>query len=293
MQYIRTLIFYFIALCLATLMVCSGSDGGKIMAVNDSLSLSVFAGSSLIIFAMQWLAFIPAYLFKTEHFYDLTGSITYISVVIFAALQSPPLDIRSIILVCLIGVWAARLGSFLFLRVVKQGSDSRFDEIKHNFWRFSITWTLQGLWVLMTAGAAFAAITSGHQREFGIMGSVGLIVWSIGFAYEVIADNQKQQFRKQNNSNTDFIQTGLWSRSRHPNYFGEILVWLGVAIIAYPALYQWQLITLISPIFVAFLLIRVSGVPQQQKQAEQRWKDNQNYQEYKASTPVLIPKLFK
>ena len=120
----------------------------------------------------------------------------------------------------------------------------------------------------MTAAAALAAITSSEQVEFGLIGMVGVAVWLIGFGFEVVADNQKRQFNQQQNSQQAFIQNGLWSRSRHPNYFGEILLWFGVAIVAFPVLQGWQYITLISPLFVAALLIKVSGIPQQEKQAK-------------------------
>jgi steroid 5-alpha reductase family enzyme len=152
---------------------------------------------------------------------------------------------------------------------------------------------VQGLWVLITAGAAIAAITSSQKVDFGWIGTLGLLLWLVGFSMEAVADNQKRNFRKQRNTRKEFIQTGLWSRSRHPNYFGEILLWIGVAVIAYPALYQWQLVTLISPLFVILLLTKISGISLQEAQADERWADNSDYQAYKKQTPVLVPKLFK
>lgn len=255
--------------------------------------MSIFAACALIAFVVQWIALIPAYLLKTEHFYDLTGGLTYLTVIIFALWQSGAQDARSILLTLLVSIWAARLASFLFLRVRKQGSDSRFDDIKINFWRFSIAWTVQGLWVLLTAGAALAAITSTHKVELGGFALVGLLVWIFGFSIEALADNQKRKFKKKQNTRTEFIQTGLWARSRHPNYFGEITLWIGVAIIAYPALHGWQLVTLISPVFVTVLLTKISGISIQEEQADERWGDDPEYQAYKKRTPVLIPKLVK
>jgi steroid 5-alpha reductase family enzyme len=293
MPFIRAFIVHIVIFFIAISVVWAGSDGGQFLNADLKTGLSIFASCALITFIVQWIAFIPAYLLKTEHFYDLTGGATYLGVTIFAFMQSEQPDLRSIILTCIVTVWALRLASFLFLRIQKQGSDSRFDEIKLNFWRFSVTWTIQGLWVLMTAGAAIAAITSSQKVDFGWIGALGLLFWLIGFLIEAVADNQKRIFKQQHNTNSEFIQTGLWAYSRHPNYFGEILLWTGVAIIAYPALYHWQLVTLISPIFVTLLLVKVSGIPMQQKQANQRWKDNQAYQDYKNRTPVLIPKLFR
>lgn len=292
MQFFRAFIIHLVVFVLAMGMIWGGSDAGQLLDVNLDMTVSIFAGCAFIAFVVQWIALIPAFLFKTEHFYDLTGGATYIAVIVFAFMQSEQPDLRSIILTSLVIIWAIRLASFLFIRVLKQGSDSRFDEIKLNFWRFSIAWTVQGLWVLITAGAAIAAITSGHQVDFGWVGGFGLLVWLIGFTIETVADNQKRLFKQQKDTQTQFIQSGLWSRSRHPNYFGEILLWVGVAIIAYPALYQWQVMTLISPLFVILLLTKISGISLQEEQANERWADDPEYQAYKKRTPVLIPKLF-
>jgi steroid 5-alpha reductase family enzyme len=292
MQFIRAFIVHLVVFALAIGVVWAGSDSGQLLNVSLDSHLSIFASCALIAFIIQWVALIPAYLLKTEHFYDLTGGATYLVVIIFAFMQSEQPDVRSIILTCLVAIWAIRLAGFLFLRVRKQGSDSRFDEIKLNFWRFSIAWTIQGLWVLITAGAAIAAITSNHKTDFGWIGGLGLLLWLIGFLIEAVADNQKRLFKQQKDTHKEFIQTGLWSRSRHPNYFGEILLWIGVAVIAYPALEQWQFVTLISPVFVILLLTKVSGVSLQEEQADKRWADNEDYQMYKKNTPVLIPKLF-
>jgi steroid 5-alpha reductase family enzyme len=292
MQFIRAFIIHLVVFFIAVGIVWSGSFDGQLLNADINRGLTVFASCALIAFIVQWVALIPAYLLKTEHFYDLAGGATYLAVVIFAFMQSDQADLRSIILTSLVAIWAIRLAGFLFLRVRKQGSDSRFDEIKLNFWRFSVAWTVQGLWVLITAGAAIAAITSNHKSDFGWVGGFGLLLWLIGFLIEAVADNQKRLFKQQKNTHKEFIQTGLWARSRHPNYFGEILLWIGVAIIAYPALYQWQVVTLISPLFVILLLTKISGISLQEEQADERWADNDDYQMYKQNTPVLIPKLF-
>lgn len=290
MQFVRALVVHLVVLVIALGVIWSGSDDG--LRVNFELTegLSIFAACALSAFVVQWVALVPAYLLKTEHFYDLVGGLTYISVILFAFLVSTEQDFRSILLTCLVVLWAIRLSGFLFLRVRNQGSDSRFDEIKLNFWRFSIAWTVQGLWVLITAGAAIAAITSSHKVAFSWLGGMGLLLWLVGFSIEAIADNQKRLFRLHNDTQTDFIQTGLWAYSRHPNYLGEMLLWLGVAVIAYPALYEWQYVTLISPLFVAILLIKISGISLQEEQANERWANNSEYQAYKARTPVLLPK---
>jgi steroid 5-alpha reductase family enzyme len=263
----------------------AGSQGGA-----SVLGIPIFALSVGLAFAIQWLAFIPAYLLQNESFFDLTGSITYISVTAVAVLLSPVVDGRSILLLALVVIWAARLGTFLFRRIRKTGKDTRFDELKPSFLRFLNTWTLQGLWVAFTLAAALAAITTTTRKELDVFAAIGFLVWVFGFAFEVTADTQKSHFRADPGNKGKFIHTGLWAWSRHPNYFGEITLWVGVAIIALPVLRGWQWATLISPVFVALLITRISGVPLLEKQADERWGGQEEYEAYKERTPVLIPR---
>jgi len=251
----------------------------------------LFSLSVGIAFLIQWLAFIPAYLMQTEKFFDLTGSLTYISVTIIAVIFSKGADFRSILLAALVVIWAIRLGTFLFGRIRKAGKDDRFDEIKPSFFRFLNVWTIQGLWVTFTMAAALVAITTSARKELDVFAIVGFLVWAFGFAIEVIADSQKSRFSANPANKGKFIQTGLWSRSRHPNYFGEIVLWVGVAIIALPVLQGWQWVALISPLFVTLLLTRVSGVPLLENKADKKWGGQEDYESYKKKTPVLIPKL--
>ena len=274
-----------IAIVLGALISWAGSDGG------DSFgTLPVFAICGALAFGVNWAAFVPAALTKTEHFYDLTGGLTYISVIVVAVILSGALDTRATIVASMVMVWALRLASFLFLRIRKAGKDSRFDEIKHKPGRFFLAWTLQGLWVLLTAAAGLAVITGGTREPLGIIGYVGIAVWLIGMTIEIVADRQKSAFKADPANEGKFINVGLWAWSRHPNYFGEIVLWTGIAIIAIPVLQGWQWATLISPVFVTFLLTKVSGVPMLEDKADERWGGQDDYEEYKRNTPVLIMK---
>jgi steroid 5-alpha reductase family enzyme len=227
---------------------------------------------------------------RTERYYDLTGTLSYLVLIATALGCSDDLDARAGLLALLIAVWAVRLGRFLFLRIRKAGSDRRFDKIKTDFSRFLVTWTLQGLWVFLTLGCALAAITSRGRIPLGGFAAVGTAVWLTGFAIEVAADRQKRAFRADPANEGRFITTGLWAWSRHPNYFGEITLWIGIALIAFPALSGWQHATLISPVFVYLLLTRMSGVPMLESQARKRWGDEAAYRSYERRTPVLIPR---
>ncbi|MDH3817928.1 MAG: DUF1295 domain-containing protein [Myxococcales bacterium] len=271
------------AVLVAGAIAWAGSRGG-----SEIVGVPVVMVCAAIAFGVQWFAFVPAYLKQTEHFYDLVGSLTYMLVTGFALLASRPNDTRSIILGLLVFIWASRLGSFLFRRIRSAGSDPRFDEIKPSASRFLIAWTLQGLWVFLTLCAAVTAITTLTPTALRLRDGLGIAVWVIGFTVEAVADRQKSRFRADHPGH--FIATGLWSWSRHPNYFGEIVLWLGVALIASSTLQGWQWATMISPVFVIFLLTRVSGVPLLEKRANERWATDESYQRYKANTPVLIPR---
>lgn len=249
----------------------------------------VFAGAVGAAFAIQWAAFVPAYRLRSERFYDLVGSLTFLSITWILLLLMPTRDGRTWLLAGMVTIWAIRLGTFLVTRIRREGSDGRFDEIKERFSTFFMVWTLQGLWVSVTAGAAWAAIGSQSRRALGLPAAVGVLVWVVGLTWEAVADEQKRRFRKDPDNKGRFIRSGLWRWSRHPNYFGEILVWVGVAIAAAGGLRGWAIATLLSPVFVAVLLIRVSGIPPLERRAEQRWGNDPEYRRYRESTPRLIP----
>lgn len=282
----KAILVFPILIIIGFLVALAGSQGGSKIG-----GIPIFALSVGLAFLIQWLVFIPAFWLQTEKFFDLTGSITYISVISIAALLSAGLDARSILLWALVVIWAFRLGTFLFRRVRKAGKDDRFDEIKPSFIRFLNVWTIQGLWVTFTMAAALIAITTTNHKPLDIFAIIGLLIWVIGFSIEVTADTQKSRFNANPLNKGKFINTGLWSRSRHPNYFGEILLWIGVAIIALPVLQGWQWIALISPFFVILLLTRVSGIPLLEKKANQKWGGQEDYEAYRKNTPKLIPRV--
>jgi len=282
---VESLIAILLALLVAVGVAWAGSQGGLAVA-----GLPLFALAGLVAFAIQWAVFVPSYRAQTEHWYDLTGSLTYLAVVVGTVLLADRFDARSVLLVLLVSVWAVRLGSYLYRRIQKAGADSRFDNIKPSFTRFLMAWTLQGLWVFLTLGPALAAMTTASAPSMGLIGWVGVAIWVLGFGIEAVADAQKQAFRADPANKGRFIRSGLWAWSRHPNYFGEITLWTGVALVALPALSGSQYVTLISPLFVYLLLTRVSGIPMLESRADERWGDDPAYQAYKARTPVLFPR---
>jgi steroid 5-alpha reductase family enzyme len=259
-----------------------------------STGLDLVQKTVLIVFVIQWVLFIPAYLLQTEKFYDLAGSFTYIFAVLFVFYKSGEnllkYDIGNLILSIVIIVWALRLGSFLFKRIKKAGEDKRFKEIKKSPTRFFMTWSLQGMWVSVCSACALTALANPNGVQTNLLFYCGLFTFLTGFILEIIADTQKSKFRSNPKNKDHFINSGLWSLSRHPNYLGEIILWLGITIMSISALSGWQYVTLISPIFTYVLLVYVSGVRLLEASGKKKWGHLEDYKKYLKNTPTLIIK---
>ena len=264
------------------------------LAVLISVSLGILTGMDevrngiILSFIIHWLLFIPAYVYKTEKFYDLTGTISYISIVLYVLLSSTDgiINFGNMIVSSLIIMWTIRLGTFLFTRIKKAGEDKRFREIKKSFSWFFMAFTISGMWVSICTICALTGISNGI--ELTSVTYIGVIIFIIGFALEVISDNQKTNFRKIEYNKDKFITTGLWKYSRHPNYLGEIVLWTGVAIISYSSLEIYQMFTLVSPIFTYLLIVNVSGINLLEKSGDKKWGHLESYKIYKRNTPRLI-----
>ena len=243
-------------------------------------------------FLIQWTMFIPAWLYNTEKFYDLTGSLTYISVSMLAfyiGTAATGVSIYKVIILASILFWAMRLGYFLFSRVHKDKGDKRFDSIKKQPTQFFMTWTLQGMWVSICALPAFIALNS-QATDISYVFFIGLLLFVFGLVTEIIADSQKSKFRAIPENKDRFITSGLWAFSRHPNYFGEIMLWLGISIMSLDFLDGNEIYAAISsPLFTFILLNYVSGIRLLELRAHKKWGQEEAYKEYLKKTPKLLP----
>jgi len=261
---------------------------------TEILGFNSFKFLISMVVIIQFAIFLPSFIFQTEKFYDLTGSLTFISVTSIAYFSLDNPSTIDTILYLYVIVWAGRLGIFLFRRIIKDGKDERFDKAKKKFFWFLQYWMGQAAWVVFTAGASILAILSPVEAELEVIAFIGIFLWWSGFLIEVISDYQKRKFRETSDPKTEFISTGLWARSRHPNYFGEITLWVGMAVISLSSLSGVEYVTaIVSPVFVYFLLVKLEGVPMLERIADERYGELSDYQEYKANTPVLMMKIFK
>ena len=249
---------------------------------------SGLVGGMLLAFLIQWLAFLPAMANQDERAFDAVGASTFL-VVMAHSLSLGAGGPRQVLVSCLVAIWAVRLGTFLFSRTHRRQGDARFAHIKTNPAHFFMVWTLQGMWVSITALAAMVINAATPGSALGLLDYIGTSVWVIGFGVEVLSDQQKTAFLKNPHNSGRFIHTGFWATSRHPNYLGEIMLWCGIAIIGLGVFSGLQWLALISPFFVFVLLNHISAIPILEARARRQWGAHPAFQDYVATVPPLMP----
>ena len=269
-------------------------------ALGIALVLSVIGGLSFeldimneafLIVSIQVLMASHAILFKTEKFYDLTGSITYVLTTAVSLYRAPSINGRMMLMAVCMWSWSLRLGTFLFSRIQRDGEDKRFRQAKSNGVIFMLFWIIQALWIFFNSLPMMLLSKRTYLPDrVTFCDHVAVIVWCGGFLMEAVADEQKRRFRLRRRSSSDFIATGLWKYSQHPNYFGEIMLWCGLAALAMQNMTLFDgCCAALAPVCTTFLLTCVSGIPTLDKQASKKWKGNEAYLKYKTTTSVLIP----
>ncbi len=254
-----------------------------------SFSSSPYVLFAIVNFSIQWIFWIISSCLKTEKFYDLVGSITFIYVIWHTLFWKEELYLRQYIQTIFITIWALRLGFYLFTRVLRESGDSRFNNMRNKPRMLFFLWTMQGLWVYITLLPTMILNFSENKSDLYWRDYVGWALWLIGFCIEAIADYQKSKFRRNPLNHKKFLTSGLWNMCRYPHYFGEIVLWFGLFICASSIMSEFQYVSILSPIFIAFLLICVSGIKIQEKQAQERWATDTAYLAYKQKTAKLIP----
>ncbi|KAG5282341.1 hypothetical protein AALO_G00054930 [Alosa alosa] len=250
---------------------------------------STLAKCAITDLGIQWVGWAVASTFKTEKFYDLAGSGTFVALAHLSRIWGGTGYQRQNIQTGLVTAWGLRLGTFLFLRILKDGQDRRFNGVRDSPGTFFVYWTVQALWVFITLLPTLILNSEKHDVPLGATDYIGWGMWGLGFATEAIADQQKWSFKRDPDNTGKFIQSGLWAYSRHPNYFGEILQWSGLFLSASSVMRGPQYLSVVSPLFLWFLLRYVSGIPMLEKQAMKKWGSDVAYQNYIQNTPLLWP----
>jgi steroid 5-alpha reductase family enzyme len=240
---------------------------------------------------IQTLGFLHAVAFKTEKLYDFCGSGTFLTMAIYSYVQGTAKGDRALIASSFASIWAVRLGVFLFLRVLMVGKDRRFDEVKEDWKKFGVFWFGQAMWCFtVLLPVLLLNFTETKPVPLKVLDYVGMGMWGLGFLTETIADFQKAYFKWKNPDVSRWIDTGLWSLSRHPNYLGEITLWIGSYLLCWNGLSAaMRGVSVLSPVFITLLLMFGSGIPILERQADARWGNLPEYQAYKRRVSVLIP----
>ncbi|MCF7928879.1 MAG: DUF1295 domain-containing protein [Spirochaetales bacterium] len=246
------------------------------------LALAVSFGINAAFFAF-------ALSFKTDKVTDLTYGLTFLILTVIALIYSGTYTLYTFGAALMVGLWGVRLAAYLFHRIITIGKDDRFDDKRESFIRFGSFWVLQAVtvWVVMIPVLLF--LKDPELTGPAWLFPLGGVVWALGFGLEWVSDHQKFRFKNDSANRGKFMNRGLWKWSRHPNYFGEILLWWGVFIAVFPAFSGWELASVIGPVWITMLLLFVSGIPLLEKSADQKYGDDPEYQRYKKETSILIP----
>lgn len=234
--------------------------------------------------------FVPAYLKQTDKLTDISYGVSFGLLGIFAYYRSEKTMLHTILLIAVLA-WSFRIGAFLLYRIRRIGKDSRFDGMRDNFFKFLRFWVLQGVSVFVVLISSLIAWRA-EETSLTNISWAGLALFIAGLLTEATADIEKFRFNSNPTNAGKWIDMGLWRKSRHPNYLGEMSVWAGLFIFVLPSLDGWQaLIALTSPLYIISLISFVSGIPLLEKSADERWGKDKDYQNYKKEVPVLIPSI--
>lgn len=258
-------------------------------ALNGKLNTMLLATTLLIALIINFILFLVAYRHQSDKLTDFAYALSFIVIVTSAYVVSGHRSIVSAVASLAVLIWALRLGGFLVYRIRKTGKDKRFNDIRHDFFKFLKFWLGQGIvaWFLLLP---LLFVSSHAITTYGWISWLGLAVWFSGLIIEAVADAQKFRFKQRRDSKNKWIDEGLWRYSRHPNYFGEITVWIGIYLLVVASLgplERW--IGLISPLAITISLVFISGIPLLEKYADEKWGNDKRYQAYKRRTSVLVP----
>lgn len=241
----------------------------------------------IVSLVVNMLLFIPAYLLQTDKFTDIGYALTFIFVGLYPFVIGDVSLVYSLAYIVVL-LWAIRLGGYLLYRILNMKKDTRFNEMRQKFLSFLGFWALQAVTVFVVS-IGFTRLAS-IDNEFVIYSGIGLFIALIGLVIESLADIQKFKFKSDPINKGKWTDVGMWKYARHPNYFGEILVWWGLAIYASFYLENWIFVlSLISPVFITFMLLFVSGIPLLRKRWNKKWGNDADYKKYIEQTRLLVP----
>ena len=258
---------------------------------EDINNLSICA---IVTIAMQLVFFLVACTCKFDKVTDFAGGTNFVVLAVLTLVLAGTYHWRQILVTSLVVAWGLRLSGYLLYRIIKIGEDDRFDDKRSDPVRFAMFWIFQAVWVF-TVSLPVIFINAPRSAEylspdsFTPMDIIGSILFATGLLCEAVSDQQKFSFRNNPENRGMWCQVGLWKVSRHPNYFGEILVWVGIFIISTSICVSVEWVGILSPVFTASILLFLSGIPLLEQKSDQRHKMKEGYLEFKEKTSPLVP----
>jgi steroid 5-alpha reductase family enzyme len=239
-------------------------------------------------FAIQGAFFAFAASLKTDKVTDLSYSLSFALLSAFLVIANRAFAPVQLAVAAFVLIWAARLGGYLLARIIKIGKDARFDDKRGDFLKFLAFWVLQAVsvWAIMLPVTVLLSLP--EPEPFGALSIAGAAIWALGFGIEAMSDAQKYAFKNDAANKGRWIQSGLWKYSRHPNYFGEVLLWWGLFLVVLPSLSASTIFAVIGPLFISLLILFVSGIPLLEKSAEEKYGSDPDYRDYKKRTSVFL-----
>eukprot|EP00904_Undaria_pinnatifida_P008789 jgi/Undpi1/503/HiC_scaffold_10.g03969.m2 len=264
---------------------------GSPIADDDSF----LAITAVVTVVFQLLFFVVAFSFKFDKVTDFAGGSNFVVLAILTLILGGNYYARQILASAAVCLWGLRLAGFLLYRVIKMGSDARFDDTRDNFFKFLTFWIFQMLWVWVVSLPVTFLNSAEVNPDVTARDVAGLIMFVVGFFFEFVGDIQKDIFKS--NGGRGVCETGLWYYTRHPNYFGDLMQWWGIftacsAVFA-PAAdageADWGYATICGPLFLTAILLFASGIPTVESSWDKKYGGSESYWDYKERTSILIP----
>ena len=250
------------------------------------LQTIVLSASTVLIFMI--FMFVLAQILKNNSIVDIGWGIGFILISFMLLLSKPYTDNKDLVLSFMILVWGFRLAFHIYSRSRGKEEDFRYAQWRKDWGKNAVLYAfvkvfmLQGIIMLFVSLPIIVELNSNNDK-LNLFSFIGIIVFASGLLFESIGDVQLYCFKRKSENKGRIITTGLWKYTRHPNYFGEALLWWGIAMFTIGS--ELWIVSFIGPLILNLLLVFVSGVPM----LEKKFEGNREWEAYKKVTPAFIP----